>query len=147
MNRSIKTYMTITGEAGVTMRLQYIPALVLRVLLPWLGSLAAAQSPSDAFQRETILGMMHKANAWQQAHPSKEDDRDWIRATWYTGVMAAYKATHDDGFLQQALDWGKHHERQVGVERHGADGLWSNLALADVPGTLEHLDVPQLRDL
>jgi len=30
---------------------------------------------------------MHRVNDWQLAHPWKETDRNWMRATWYTGVM------------------------------------------------------------
>jgi hypothetical protein len=45
--------------------------------------------------------MMLKANAWQQAHPvMKENDRNWERGTWHTGVMAAALAEcqGDDGY-------------------------------------------------
>jgi hypothetical protein len=60
--------------------------------------------------------MMLKANAWQQAHPvMKENDRNWERGTWHTGVMAAALA-----------------------ECQGDDGLWrANLADPEhVPGML-----------
>ena len=63
----------------------------------WLASSAVAGQPSDVFQRDAILRLMHKVNDWQLAHQWKEDDRDWVRTTWYTGVMAAYKSTGDEG--------------------------------------------------
>jgi unsaturated rhamnogalacturonyl hydrolase len=99
-------------------------AWVSLIILQWLPSSAAAQQSLDTFQRDAILRLMHKVNDWQQAHPWKAVDRDWIRATWYTGVMAAYKATSDERFMQQALRWGRHHQWQVGAEVLGANKLF-----------------------
>jgi rhamnogalacturonyl hydrolase YesR len=77
------------------------------------------------FERDAILTMMLKANAYQQAHPvMQEKDRNWERGTWYTGVMAAYRASGDQRFLQQAGEWGKRHAWQVGTERCGANKLF-----------------------
>src|SRR5690348_9578424 len=75
-------------------------------------------------RRET-LALMHKVNGWQMAHPFMQaDDRDWERGTWYTGVMAAWKATRDRRFLDQALDWGRLHQWQVGKEWGGGNKLF-----------------------
>ncbi|MHC4334974.1 MAG: glycoside hydrolase family 88 protein, partial [Planctomycetota bacterium] len=82
-------------------------------------------SASHVFERDVILSMMLKANAYQQTHPvMKENDRNWQRGTWYTGVMAAYRATGDVRFLQQAMEWGRQHAWQVGTERYGANKLF-----------------------
>ena len=76
-------------------------------------------------QAEGIVPLLHRVNDWQVAHPRmKPDDRNWERGTWYTGVMAAYKATGDEKFLQQALEWGKQHQWQVGTEKQGANRLF-----------------------
>lgn len=89
----------------------------------------------DPFAREAIVRMLHQANDWQTAHPRmKPGDRNRIRATWYTGVMAAYKATRDEKFLDQAMDWGRQHKWQVGTENPGSNRLfcvetWAELAL------------------
>lgn len=69
--------------------------------------------------------MLHRVNDWQIAHPRmKPDDRNWERGTWYTGVMASYKATGDNKFLQQALAWGQQHQWQVGTEKAGGNRLF-----------------------
>ncbi|MCX7044011.1 MAG: glycoside hydrolase family 88 protein [Candidatus Sumerlaeota bacterium] len=69
--------------------------------------------------------LMRKANEWQFTHPIMPSGcRNWIRGTWYTGVMAAYKATGDQRYLDQALAWGKQHQWQVGNERQGANRLF-----------------------
>ena len=68
---------------------------------------------------------MRRVNAWQLSNPTmKPDDRNWERATWYTGVMAAWKATHDKTYLKQAMAWGKLHAWQVGTEDDGANRLF-----------------------
>jgi rhamnogalacturonyl hydrolase YesR len=87
-------------------------------------------------QTEEILPLLHRVNDWQIANPRmKPNDRNWERGTWYTGVMAAYKATGDEKFLQQALDWGTQHKWQVGTEKQGANRLfcvetWAELYFA-----------------
>ena len=66
---------------------------------------------------------MKKANAWQLAHPWKPEDRNWIRATWYTGVTAAYAATGDEDYLRQSLTWAEKYQWQPGDEASGANVL------------------------
>jgi len=78
---------------------------------------------------------MRRVNAWQVANPvMKADDRNWERATWYTGVMSAWKATGDTRYFEQALAWGNQHGWQVGTEQDGANRLfcvetWTELYL------------------
>ncbi|HZU24732.1 MAG TPA: glycoside hydrolase family 88 protein [Bryobacteraceae bacterium] len=113
--------------------------------LPALMAGALAGGSVGLTQRGDILALMKKANAWQVAHPivRVEDapggvggDRNWERATWYTGVMAAWQATGDQGFYDQALAWGRHHQWQVGTEQNnGANRLfcvetWAQLYFA-----------------
>jgi len=87
------------------------------VLAVWL---ACALSQAD-----DIVPLLHRANDWQTAHPRMKDgDRNWERGTWFTGVMAAYKASGDEKFLKQALEWGRKHEWQVGAGRAGANKLF-----------------------
>jgi rhamnogalacturonyl hydrolase YesR len=76
-------------------------------------------------QTEEILPLLHRVNNWQIANPRmKPNDRNWERGTWHTGVMAAYKATGDEKFLQQAMAWGKQHQWMVGTESSGANKLF-----------------------
>lgn len=67
---------------------------------------------------------MRKVNDWQTAHPKQPaNDRNWIRGTWYTGIMAAGLATRDDAFLRQAREFGARHRWQVGTESSGGNIL------------------------
>jgi unsaturated rhamnogalacturonyl hydrolase len=97
---------------------------------------AQAQSAPPLPSRVQVLALMHRVDAWQSAHPvMPADDRNWERGTWYTGVMEAWKATGDASFLNQALDWGRLNQWQVGTEKLGANRLfcaetWTELYLA-----------------
>jgi rhamnogalacturonyl hydrolase YesR len=74
---------------------------------------------------QDIRSLMQRVNAWQLAHPRMQpNDRNWERGTWYAGVTAAQRATGDDKFLQQTLDWGTLHHWQVGTEGSGANKLF-----------------------
>lgn len=81
------------------------------------------------------MRLLHRVNDWQVAHPlMKPNDRNWERGTWYTGVMAAHKASGDEKFLRQALEWGQQHQWQVGTEQQGSNRLfcvetWAELSL------------------
>ncbi|MEI7730492.1 MAG: glycoside hydrolase family 88 protein [Verrucomicrobiota bacterium] len=97
---------------------------------------ARSATPADeVFRPEVIVQLMHKANDWQAAHPvMKPSDRNWERATWYTGIMSAWKNTRDPRFQDQAIAWGKQHQWQVGTEKQGANRLfcvetWTELYL------------------
>ena len=75
--------------------------------------------------RAQIAARMRLVNEWQRAHPvMRPDNRNWERGTWYTGVMAAWKATRDHRYLDQALKWGRLHQWQAGTEWGGANRLF-----------------------
>jgi len=107
-----------------------IALLLAFAVISWAGMPAFSSQPTPAVleglpSREEILGIMHKVNCWQSAHPiMPAGNRTWERATWYTGVMSAWKETGDHRFLNQALDWGRQHHWQVGTEPGGANRLF-----------------------
>jgi unsaturated rhamnogalacturonyl hydrolase len=101
------------------------------------ASLATPAQSATSFPRRTeILSLMHRADNYQLENPvMPPTDRNWERGTWYTGVMEAWKATHDEAFFKQALDWGKQNQWQIGTEKLGANRLfcsetWTELYLA-----------------
>ncbi len=112
----------------------------LQLLLGFLGVLLA--NVNDAFCREStftaegVKDLMKCVNAYTQENPYMETDRNWIRATYYTGVMGAYDATKDSAYLEQAIKWGQKHQWQVGTEVSGSNRLfcamtWAELYLLD----------------
>jgi rhamnogalacturonyl hydrolase YesR len=102
---------------------------------------AAVAAPQEAAaapalpKKQEIRTLLERANSWQVAHPvMKPDDRNWERGTWYTGIMAAWKSTREPAFLNQALEWGRLHQWQIGTEPNGANRLfcvetWTELYL------------------
>jgi rhamnogalacturonyl hydrolase YesR len=75
---------------------------------------------------EDIPSLLERVNDWQIVHPvMPPDDFCWERGTWYTGIMAAYKATGDKKFLTQALDWGRQRQYQLCFEKSTANMLFA----------------------
>ena len=90
-------------------------------------TLAGAAGPptslgnEDIFSKQKVVEMMRKVHAYQLAHPYTEHDRNWIRATYYTGVMALYETTKDPKILDQVVRWAEKHEWAEGDERERAN--------------------------
>jgi unsaturated rhamnogalacturonyl hydrolase len=86
--------------------------------------LEAAPASEAPWSPSEIAAVMEKVNDWQTSHPyMKPEDRNWVRATWFTGIMAAGLATGDGRYIKQGFDWGEQHRWQVGTERAGANVL------------------------
>jgi rhamnogalacturonyl hydrolase YesR len=116
---------------------------IFRAILLLLPMGAWAQSEKAIPSRSEILALMHRVDNYQIANPvMPPDDRNWERATWFTGVMEDWIATHDQSFFNQALNWGNQNKWQVGTEKLGANRLfcaetWTELYLVQhVPGMI-----------
>jgi rhamnogalacturonyl hydrolase YesR len=103
------------------------------LMLALLGQ-ATGQSETgdDVFSKDNILAIMHKVNDHTLANPYLETDRNWIRATWYSGVMEAYHATGDAQYLAQARQWAEKHQWQVGLEKSGFNRLFCTMTWAEL---------------
>ena len=77
------------------------------------------------FEKETVKQLMDKVNTYQLNNPWAEYDDNWIRGTYYTGVMACYFATGDEAYLKQSenlcesLKW----TLPTLPPKHGASGV------------------------
>jgi rhamnogalacturonyl hydrolase YesR len=79
---------------------------------------------ANLFSTTAIASVMQRADGWQSAHAlATVADRNWERGTWYTGVMAAYRATGDQGYLDQAMWWAEKQQWKPGTEKAGANIL------------------------
>jgi rhamnogalacturonyl hydrolase YesR len=108
---------------------------ILSIALIPLGC-ARNEQPEGIFHPEEILGIMERVNAYSLENPWRETDRDWIRGTWYAGVIDAYHSTGEEAYLNQALAWAEKHEWQIGTEDSGFNRLfapitWLELYLLD----------------
>ena len=88
-------------------------------------SLAATASPADRPPTEAeakkVLDLMYKVRAYHLKHPWRPVDRNWIRATYYTGLMGMYRTTKDPAILKQAIQWAEKHQWREGNEKPPAN--------------------------
>ena len=110
------------------------------------GAMTAPQKTpaADALPgKQEIFSILQKVNSYQVAHPVVDEwesahptvvpaKRPWPRATWYTGVMAVWKATKDPSFSEQAIEYGRLLHWGVGEEQLGANRLWPVQIWAEV---------------
>jgi rhamnogalacturonyl hydrolase YesR len=69
---------------------------------------APATRQSDPLSREAILEVMRRSCDYQLDQQAKgKFDNGWIRGAFYTGVMAAYRATGDQKYLDAATHWSE----------------------------------------
>lgn len=77
---------------------------------------------SDAIatrSRQEVVSVMRRVADWQLANLGPKQKDDWIRSTFYTGVMATYRTTGDARYLDEAIKWGDavHWDRNHGKKR------------------------------
>lgn len=88
-------------------------------------NLASHKTANEAiYDRKNIRAAMSKVYDWQLANPVQIDDRNnnlWARAAFYTGIMAAYRATGDQRYFQQALKWAEGRGWRLGERPRHAD--------------------------
>jgi rhamnogalacturonyl hydrolase YesR len=70
---------------------------------------------------------MDRVNQYQYTHPWTENDDNWIRGTYYTGVMACYQATKDGKYLSQCSAWGEKHHWSITPLLPDDDGSGANI--------------------
>jgi len=69
-----------------------------------LSAFAVSNLPT-APDKESVKSLMDRVNSYQLEHPWREYDDNWIRGTYYAGVMACYLATGDESYLRQCEDF------------------------------------------
>jgi unsaturated rhamnogalacturonyl hydrolase len=98
--------------------------------------------PETTRDKRAIRAALREVNAYQRAHPVPDPAEAaeplshlWPRVTWHIGVVAAWEATGDPSFLEQALAYGRELHWQVGKDPNGPNRLfpiqlWAELYLA-----------------
>ena len=71
---------------------------------------------SPAFNADSITALMYRVNDHFLEGEWKRNDRNWIRGTYYTGLMAFQRATGDIILLEQARLWSAKHGWRTGTE-------------------------------
>lgn len=93
-----------------------------------IPSISSSQDTSDIFDKDYVLRIMKKVNNYQFNNPwTDKEDYNWIRGTYYTGVMAAYQATGDKQYLKQANRWGEKFNWNIQPIRMNSGGSGVNV--------------------
>jgi unsaturated rhamnogalacturonyl hydrolase len=98
--------------------------IILFLFLVMINLVINAQS---VFDKASVKAVMDKVNKYQLENPWKEFDDNWIRGTYYTGVMSCYFATDDKAYLNQCEAFCNSIKWKLPV-------ISSNIDLIDSPG-------------
>lgn len=113
------------------------------------------------FEKDHIKKFMDKVNTYQLNNPWREYDDNWIRGTYYAGVMACYLATGDEAYLKQcnalceSLNWRLptlppvHEASGVNLLTVGQTMLQSYMVKREkkkIRPIIEHLENPEIRN-
>jgi rhamnogalacturonyl hydrolase YesR len=107
-------------------------ATIWTVVLPVWGQQQTPLDGPDLFSREHILSTMEKVADWQLGHLVDEaplrggdtetvNDTSWIRGALFTGVMATFKSTGKQKYLDAAREVGERNNWQPGPRPRHAD--------------------------
>ncbi len=86
----------------------------------------------DAFQPQTILALADRVYNHTLENPYTATDRNWIRATFYSGVMELYHATGIAKYREQAERWAEKHQWREGTEGSGMNKLFCAMTWAEL---------------
>ena len=92
---------------------------ILSFILAALQSISGiAQLPSSnpAFNKDSVLTKMYSVNQYFLDNQWKQVDRNWIRGTYFTGLMAFYNITNDEELFEQSRTWAAKHGWRTGTE-------------------------------
>jgi rhamnogalacturonyl hydrolase YesR len=108
-------------------------ALTIRLGNVRLASVSAGEAicPGGLFSRNRILSAIEQVADWQLDHIVYEaplpdggtqpvSDTEWVRGAFFTGVMAAWRATGEPKYLDAAIDISERNVWKPGPRpRHG----------------------------
>lgn len=66
--------------------------------------------------KDSILDKLYLVNNYFIEHSWKQNDRNWVRGTYYTGLMAVYSITENNDLLIQIKNWAAKHAYRTGTE-------------------------------
>ena len=135
--------------------------LIVVLMLNFLVKNCIVAQEQDVFDQEFILEVIKKVNSYQLANPHKEDDDNWIRGTYYAGVMACYQSTKIPALLDQCDTWGekwnwqipilKPEQKASGVNLLTCGQTWLQSYMINekkykIEPTITHLEDPSIRN-
>jgi rhamnogalacturonyl hydrolase YesR len=113
------------------------------------------------YSKVFIKAISDRVNQYQLNNPWKEKDNNWIRGTYYTGVMAVYQATGDKAYLKQCDAFGESLSWELPKLKPGQPASGANLLTcgqtwlesymvnkkrSKIRNIIEHLEDPAVRN-
>ncbi len=98
--------------------------VIFVLFLVGLGVVLRGQPIID---KPSVKSIMDKVNRYQRDHPWQKVDDNWIRGTYYAGVMACYQATGDKKYLDQCDELGVQLKWKVPAAKIDSRGSGVNL--------------------
>lgn len=134
-------------------RLYFLLCLLFSGFISW--------SQKDIYSKPFIESIIVKVNDYQFSNPWTKTDDNWIRGTYYTGVMACYQSTGDQKLLDQCNAWGeklnwqiptlKPEQRSSGVNLLTCGQTWLESYMDKkkkfkIDPIIAHLENPEIRN-
>jgi len=124
-NSSRRVYKANMKNVGPRLRVLFV---ISSIALCWVNDLSAqtdsVNSKADFYSRTNVRNVMRRVFEWQVANPVEINSQNrnlWARSAFYTGIMAAYRATGEQKYFQQALQWATERHWKLGDRPRHAD--------------------------
>ena len=84
---------------------------VLIITMFCLSYLVFAQD--NVYSKKYIKEITDKVNDYQYNNLSQYSNDNWVRGTYYSGLMAVYQSTGDNNYLEKCIQWGDELKWQI----------------------------------
>ncbi len=91
--------------------------LATLLLLPLSGF-----SSSKGFEKAAIKKLADRVRNYQNEQSQEHSNDNWVKGTYYAGLMAVYESTGDRAYLEQCLQWGNSTSWQIPNREKGRYG-------------------------
>lgn len=120
-----------------------------------------SQGTENIYSKKYIENIIEKVNDYQFNNPWKDMDDNWIRGTYYTGVMACHQSTGNKKLLKQCNAWGeklnwkiptlKPEQKSSGVNLLTCGQTWLESYMIEkkeykISPIIAHLENPEIRN-
>ncbi len=87
------------------------------------GQLTAAAPIEEVMRRVCDWQLANRQATWTTLRGREVplENTSWIRAVFFTGVMATYRVTGDERYRLAAMEWGRANQWALGPRRHADD--------------------------
>ena len=76
----------------------------------------------NCFTKTTVKELADRVRDYQNEQSQEYSNDNWVKGTYYAGLMAVYESTGDQTYLKQCLQWGKSTSWQIPNKEKGRYG-------------------------